>query len=61
MPDTGFLTCVQDPPVYWCEFETTVIRVIKEVPDPSLTVFTNGTRDSVFIGAGVPRVTGTVP
>lgn len=42
-------------------YETTGIRVIDEVPDSSLKVFTNGKKDYVFIDAGVPRFIGSMP
>ncbi|MDP3395363.1 MAG: hypothetical protein Q8S57_01650 [Methanoregula sp.] len=42
-------------------YETTGIRVIEEMPDTSLKVFTNGKKDYVFIDAGVPRFIGSVP
>lgn len=42
-------------------YETTGIRVIEEIPDASLKVFTNGKKDYVFIDAGIPRFIGSVP
>lgn len=42
-------------------YETTGIRVVEEMPDTSLKVFTNGKKDYVFIDAGVPRFIGSVP
>lgn len=42
-------------------YETTGIRVVDEIPDSSLKVFTNGKKDYVFIDAGVPRFIGSVP
>jgi hypothetical protein len=42
-------------------YETTGIRVIKEVPDSSLKVFTDGKKDYLFIDAGLPRFIGSVP
>lgn len=42
-------------------YETTGIRVITEVPDSSLKVFTNGKKDYLFVDAGLPRFIGSVP
>ena len=42
-------------------YETTGIRVIDEVPDSSLKVFSDGKKDYVLIDAGVPRFIGSVP
>jgi len=42
-------------------YETTGVRVIDEVPDSSLKVFSDGKKDYVFIDAGVPRFIGSVP
>lgn len=42
-------------------YETTGIRVIEEIPDASLKVFSDGKKDYVFIDAGVPRFIGSVP
>jgi hypothetical protein len=42
-------------------YETTGIRVVDEVPDSSLKVFSDGKNDYVFVDAGVPRFIGSVP
>ncbi|WAC05821.1 MAG: hypothetical protein OS112_04125 [Methanoregula sp.] len=42
-------------------YETTGIRVVEEIPDASLKVFSDGKKDYVFIDAGVPRFIGSVP
>jgi hypothetical protein len=42
-------------------YETTGIRVTKDVPDASLKVFSNGKKEYVFVDAGVPRFIGSVP
>jgi hypothetical protein len=42
-------------------YETTGIRVVDEVPDSSLKVFTSGKKNYVFIDAGVPRFIGSIP
>jgi hypothetical protein len=42
-------------------YETTGVRVIEEIPDASLKVFTDGKKEYVFIDAGVPRFIGSVP
>ncbi len=42
-------------------YETTGIRVTKEVPDASLKVFTTGKKDYVYIDASTPRFIGSVP
>lgn len=42
-------------------YETTGIRVVSEVPDSSLKVFTDGKKEYVFVDAGVPRFIGSVP
>jgi hypothetical protein len=42
-------------------YETTGIRVINEVKDSSLKVFSDGKKDYVFIDAGIPRFIGSVP
>jgi hypothetical protein len=42
-------------------YETTGIRVVDEVTDSSLKVFTNGKKNYVFIDAGVPRFIGSIP
>ncbi len=43
------------------QYETTGVRVIKEVPDASLLVFTNGKKDYVFIDAYRSTFIGNVP
>lgn len=42
-------------------YEVTGIRVIEEVPDASLKVFSDGKKEYVFVDAGVPRFIGSVP
>lgn len=42
-------------------FETTGIRVVNDVPDSSLKVFTNGKKDYVMVDAYIPRFIGSVP
>jgi hypothetical protein len=42
-------------------YETTGIRVVEEMPDTSLKVFTNGKKDYVFIDASLPSFIGSVP
>ena len=42
-------------------YETTGIRIVEDMPDTSLKVFTNGKKDYVFIDASVPRFIGSVP
>jgi hypothetical protein len=42
-------------------YESTGIRVVEDVPDASLKVFTNGKKEYVFIDAGIPRFIGSVP
>ncbi|PKG31617.1 MAG: hypothetical protein CW742_12455 [Methanoregula sp.] len=42
-------------------YETTGIRVVEEVPDSSLKVFSDGKKDYVFVDAGVPRFIGSTP
>ena len=42
-------------------YEVTGIRVVKEIPDSSLKVFSNGKKDYVFIDATIPRFIGSVP
>ena len=42
-------------------YETTGIRVVSEVPDSSLKVFTDGKKEYVFVDARVPRFIGSVP
>jgi hypothetical protein len=42
-------------------YESTGIRVIEEVPDASLKVFTDGKKDYVFVDAEIPRFIGSVP
>lgn len=42
-------------------YEATGIRIIDEVPDSSLKVFSNGKKDYVFVDAGVSRFIGSVP
>ena len=42
-------------------YESTGIRVVSEVPDSSMKVFTDKNREYVFIDAGVPRFIGSVP
>ena len=42
-------------------YETTGIRVIEEVPDASLKVFSDGKKEYVFVDAGIPRFIGSIP
>ena len=42
-------------------YETTGIRVIEEVPDASLKIFSDGKKDYVFVDAGLSRFIGSVP
>lgn len=42
-------------------YETLGIRVVKDLPDASLRVFSNGQKDYVFIDAAVSRFIGSVP
>jgi len=42
-------------------YESTGIRVVSEIPDSSMKVFTDKNREYVFIDAGVPRFIGSVP
>lgn len=42
-------------------YETTGIRVVTEVPDSSLKVFSDGKKSYVFVDAGIPRFIGSVP
>jgi hypothetical protein len=42
-------------------YEVTGIRVVEEVPDASLKVFTDGKKEYVFIDAGFERFIGSVP
>jgi len=42
-------------------YEATGIRVIEEVPDASLKVFTDGKKVYVFVDAGVSRFIGSMP
>ena len=42
-------------------YEATGIRIIDEVPDSSLKVFSNGKKDYVFVDAGISRFIGSVP
>jgi hypothetical protein len=42
-------------------YETTGIRVINEVADSSLKVFSDGKKDYIFVDAGLPRFIGSVP
>ena len=42
-------------------YETTGIRVVTELPDSSLKVFTNGKKDYLFVDAELPRFIGSVP
>ncbi len=42
-------------------YETTGIRVVEEVPDASLKVFTDGKNEYVFVDAGIPRFISSVP
>lgn len=42
-------------------YESTGIRVVTEVSDSSMKVFTTTNREYIFIDAGVPRFIGSVP
>lgn len=42
-------------------YETTGIRVVTEVTDSSLKVFTDGKKNYIFVDAGIPRFIGSVP
>ena len=42
-------------------YESTGIRVIEEIPDSSLKVFSDGKKDYVFVDAKIPRFVGSVP
>ena len=42
-------------------YETTGIRVVTELPDSSLKVFSNGKKDYILVDAGLPRFIGSVP
>ncbi len=42
-------------------YETTGIRVITEVTDSSLRVFSDGKKNYIFVDAGIPRFIGSVP
>lgn len=41
--------------------EVTGVRVVSEVPDSSLKVFTDGKKEYVFIDSSVPRFIGSIP
>lgn len=43
------------------QYETTAIRVIDEVPDSSLKVFSNGKKDYIFVDAANEAFIGAVP
>jgi hypothetical protein len=42
-------------------YETIGIRVIEQVPDSSLTVFSDGKKDYIFVDASQPAFIGSVP
>ncbi|MEI7856001.1 MAG: hypothetical protein WCH85_00690 [Methanomicrobiales archaeon] len=42
-------------------YETTGIRVIEQIPDSSLKVFSDGKRDYIFVDASQPAFIGAVP
>ena len=42
-------------------YETTGIRIVNEVTDSSLKVFSDGKKDYVFVDALIPRFIGSVP
>ncbi|PKL68414.1 MAG: hypothetical protein CVV30_10915 [Methanomicrobiales archaeon HGW-Methanomicrobiales-1] len=42
-------------------YETTGIRVLEQVPDSSLKLFSNGKKDYIFIDASLPAFIGSVP
>ncbi len=47
--------------VFEDRYETTGIRIVHEVPDSSLKVFSDGKKDYAFIDAYQPRFIGSVP